>query len=120
MRFGSTIVSVSQRLRTKWRRADGGGGRRLRDPREGKGRELGCPATASAHLTAPEGRVGPGTRARTVLLEEPPDAVALGGGTRTALWRGRGGPFLMGAEPAQAAPVLTARASGGEGASRRE
>lgn len=90
----------------------------MRDPRDGEGRELGCPATASARLTAPEGRVG--TRASTVLLEEPPDAVALGGGTRTALWQGRGGPFLMGAEPAEAAPVLTAGASGGEGASRRE
>lgn len=37
MRSGPTIVSVSQRLRTKWRRADSGGGRRSRDPRDGKG-----------------------------------------------------------------------------------
>lgn len=84
------------------------------------GREGSLAALLPRQLTSLLRKAGSGTRASTVLLEEPPDAVALGGGTRTALWRGRGGPFLMGAEPAQAAPVLTARASGGEGASSRE
>lgn len=60
-----------------------------------------------------------GTRARTVLLEEPSDADALGQGTRTALWQGRGGPFPIGAGLAEAAPA-TARAGDGEGAPRRE
>ena len=65
-------------------------------------------------------RAGSGTRARTLLLEEPPDAVALGRGTRTALWQRRGGPFPIGVGPAEAAPGLTAKGSGGAGAPTRE
>lgn len=49
-----------------------------------------------------------------------PTAGALGGGMRTALWQRRGGPFPIGAGPAEAAPGLTARGSGGAGAWRRE
>lgn len=84
----------------------------------GWGGKLGCPTPASARLTAPEGRVG--RRARTVLQKEPPDAVALGRGTRSypLAWPWRPLPHRRRACRERARP--DSRSSRGEGAPRRE
>ena len=89
MRSGPTIVFVSQRLRTKWRRADGGGGRGLGDPRDGKG---SLASLLPRRLTSLPGRPGSGTGARTVLPKESPDAVALGQGTNIPLAKAAAAP----------------------------
>lgn len=65
---------------------------------EGKG-SLAAPLPR--RFTSLPRRAGAGARGRTLLHEEPLDAVALGRGTRTALWQGRGGPFPTGAGPAE-------------------
>lgn len=70
-------------------------------------------APPARRLTALPRRAGSGAGARTLLQEEPPDAVALGRGTKTALWQGRSGPFPIGAGPAETAPGLTGGGSGG-------
>lgn len=105
---------MSQRLRTKWRRADGGGGRRLGDPRGREG-TLGCPATASVHLTAPEGRVG--HRNGTPLQEEPLTPWHRAEDREQPFGKAVAAPSPSRRDAEAARP---AGGSGGEGAPRRE
>ena len=87
------------------------------DPRDGKGARLPRHRVVSPHCPR---RAGSGPVLGPYFRKSRLTPFALGGGRKTALWQGRGGPFPIRAGPAESAPGLTAGGSGGEGASRRE